>query len=211
MRLLSSNFSPYATRVRIQIAKNNLPIEVCAPEPALRTPEFFAKYPLGKIPVLELDDGQCITESWVIMEYLEQTTSGSNLSPSDAFAKAQMSMLGRYADLHLGPSLFPMFKALLMKTDIDAEQEVNAIKAELAKGEQLLKLQGDFQQRSLNLGDIALATTMYFTIATPKIYGCENILADFETLSSWWAWVLKDEAVKQGIDEMQAAFMAFGQ
>jgi glutathione S-transferase len=37
-----------------------------------RTPEFLSqKNPLGGLPVLELDDGSCLTESLAIMEYLE--------------------------------------------------------------------------------------------------------------------------------------------
>jgi glutathione S-transferase len=38
-----------------------------------RTPDFLAqKNPLGGLPVLELDDGSCLTESLAIMEYLEE-------------------------------------------------------------------------------------------------------------------------------------------
>ena len=37
-----------------------------------RTPEFAKKNPLMGLPVLELDDGRCLSESLAIMEYLEE-------------------------------------------------------------------------------------------------------------------------------------------
>ena len=37
-----------------------------------RTPEFLKKNPLGGLPVLELDDGSCLTESLAIIEYFEE-------------------------------------------------------------------------------------------------------------------------------------------
>ncbi len=40
-----------------------------------QTPEFLAKNPLGKIPIIELDDGNVITESNAILHFLAFDTS----------------------------------------------------------------------------------------------------------------------------------------
>ena len=48
---------------------------------------FLAKNPNGKIPVLELPDGRCLSESNAILNYL---ASGTDLLPSDAFVLAQV-------------------------------------------------------------------------------------------------------------------------
>jgi glutathione S-transferase len=50
-----------------------------------RTPEFLAKNPNGKIPVLELDDGRCLAESNAILFYLAE---GSRFLPADPFERA---------------------------------------------------------------------------------------------------------------------------
>ena len=52
-----------------------------------KTAAFLAKNPLGKIPIIELDDGRVLSESNAIMGYLAE---GSALIPTDAFAKAKM-------------------------------------------------------------------------------------------------------------------------
>ena len=72
MKLYNLDHSPYATRVRMQIHKKGLEIAIEPPPDALGTPEFLARFPMGKIPVLELDDGSQLPDSWVIMDYLEE-------------------------------------------------------------------------------------------------------------------------------------------
>ena len=61
-------------RVRIFIAEKGVTIErreVNAAENANTTPEFVRLNSLGKLPVLELDDGSTIAESLAICRYLE--------------------------------------------------------------------------------------------------------------------------------------------
>lgn len=52
-----------------------------------QTPEFLALNPNGKIPVVELDDGRCLSESNAILNYL---AAGSPLLPTDRYALAQV-------------------------------------------------------------------------------------------------------------------------
>lgn len=54
---------------------------------ATRTPEFLARNPNGRIPLLELDDGTCIAESNAIIWYLAE---GSPLVPYERLARAQV-------------------------------------------------------------------------------------------------------------------------
>ncbi|MAG76962.1 MAG: glutathione S-transferase [Colwelliaceae bacterium] len=50
-----------------------------------QTDAFIAKNPNGKIPLLELDDGSCLSESNAILNYL---AADSELLPSDRFMHA---------------------------------------------------------------------------------------------------------------------------
>jgi glutathione S-transferase len=52
-----------------------------------RTPQFLAKNPNGRIPLLELDDGQCLAESDAILWYLAE---GSPFIPEGRLARSQV-------------------------------------------------------------------------------------------------------------------------
>ena len=52
-----------------------------------RTPEFLAKNPIGRVPLLELEDGRCLAESGAILFYLAE---GSALVPKDSWTRAKM-------------------------------------------------------------------------------------------------------------------------
>jgi len=67
--------APNPTKLRSYVAEKGIAIEqvmVDLREKAQKRPEFLAKNPLGRLPVLELDDGECISESLAIIEYLEE-------------------------------------------------------------------------------------------------------------------------------------------
>ncbi|MEX0828543.1 MAG: glutathione S-transferase family protein [Haliea sp.] len=211
MKLFNVDHSPYATRVRMQIRKKHLPINIEAPPVALRTPEFLARYPLGKVPVLELDDGNNLGESWVIMEYLEALFPGSPLMPKEPLARAQAQLLTRYADTHLSPTgLFPLFKRLMAPGGtVGAEAEVEGVHAEMQRLERLLISLPPCQERSVHLGDIALVPSLSYATLVLPVFGEEDIFAGFPAATEWWQWVMSDRVIKTTDSEMRDAYRAF--
>jgi glutathione S-transferase len=65
-----------------------VPIDIMKGE--TRTPEFLARFPFGRIPAVELDDGRRLAESNAIIRYLAR---GSGLLPDDAFTQAMIDEL----------------------------------------------------------------------------------------------------------------------
>jgi glutathione S-transferase len=51
-----------------------------------RTPEFLAKNPNGRVPLLEFEDGRMLAESGAILWYLSE---GTPLAPADQWARAE--------------------------------------------------------------------------------------------------------------------------
>lgn len=81
MKLIGSLTSPFARKVRIVLAEKRIDyeFEVDSPwEAATRVPEHN---PLGKIPVLMMDDGTALYDSRVIVEYLDNVSPVSRLIP----------------------------------------------------------------------------------------------------------------------------------
>lgn len=66
---------------------------------AQHDPEFLARNPGGTVPVLELDDGTCLTESLAICQYLEALHPEPNLFGEDAYERALVSMWNDIATL----------------------------------------------------------------------------------------------------------------
>lgn len=60
-------------------------VDILAGETA--STEFLSKNPNGKIPLLELDDGRCLSESNAILNFL---ASGSDFLPKDTFTLAKV-------------------------------------------------------------------------------------------------------------------------
>jgi len=70
-----------------------------------REPAHLARNPWGTLPVLELDSGQFITESLVIIDYLESAVSGPGLLPDQAESRALSRNLERIIDLRIGQDM----------------------------------------------------------------------------------------------------------
>lgn len=87
MKLLYTVNSPYARKVRIVAAEKHIELEM--EEVNLADPNCIVKQynPLGKIPVLILDDGIGLYDSCVIAEYLDNRTPLAHLIPQNQSAK----------------------------------------------------------------------------------------------------------------------------
>lgn len=206
MKLYNLDHSPYATRVRMLVRKKQLAVDFVRPEEALRTPEFVEQFPMGKIPVLELDDGSQLPDSWVIMEYLDELGE-DRLSPQEALPRAHMQLLARYADTYLSPAaLFPLFQRVAQPQG--AEAELAAMEAELSRLERLLQMLPEFEEREVNLGDMALATAMDYLLLLCPLFGLDEPLAAYPLVAQWNNWVHQDDAVAQSSAEMLAAARA---
>ena len=83
MKLLSATPSPYARKVRIALIEKALPFELVTEIPWNQDASAPRWNPLGKIPVLILDDGTAVYESRFILEYLELKHPLPPLLPRD--------------------------------------------------------------------------------------------------------------------------------
>jgi glutathione S-transferase len=211
VKLYNLDHSPYATRVRIQIYKKGLDVAIEAPPVALRTDAFNERFPLGKLPILELDNKHHLPDSWVIMEYLEDTRPAIPLRPQDPMAKAQMQMLARCTDTYLGPGgLFPLFARVASGGATDGADELLAnLHTELARLDRLLNWLPEFARRDLHLGDIALVPSVDYILMLMPLFGQQDPLAKYAAITRWWDWVNRDEYVTQGANEMRQAARAF--
>lgn len=98
MKLLYTVNSPYARKVRIAAIEKH--IDVTLEEVVLAAPDCPVKQynPLGKVPVLILDDGDSLYDSRVIVEYLDHRTPLAHLIPADNSSKIAVRRWEALAD-----------------------------------------------------------------------------------------------------------------
>lgn len=90
MRLYDSLDSGNCYKVRLLLAQLSRPyqlVEINTDRGESRTPEFLAKNPNGRVPLLETDDGVFLAESNAILWYLAEATE---LIPTSAIGRAQV-------------------------------------------------------------------------------------------------------------------------
>jgi glutathione S-transferase len=86
MKLTYSPASPFARKVRIAAIETGLIDKIefvpTAVAPGQPNDEYSKIHPLKKLPVLILDNGDVIVDSYVIVEYLDELAGGGKLIPS---------------------------------------------------------------------------------------------------------------------------------
>src|SRR5271166_2674133 len=86
MKLTFSPASPFARKVRIAAIELGLIDKIALTSvtvaPATQNDEYSRITPLKKLPVLILDNGEVILDSYVIVEYLDELAGGGKLIPA---------------------------------------------------------------------------------------------------------------------------------
>jgi len=85
---------------RLRLAYEYVEINICSGES--RTPEFLARNPNGRIPVLEVPDRGFLAESHAIISFLAEK---SDLIPEDAFDRACMWQWMCFEQYHVEPNI----------------------------------------------------------------------------------------------------------
>lgn len=105
MKLYVSPRAPSPRRVTMFIAEKGIqgiePVTVEIGRGEHRHPDFVAKSPLAKIPVLELDDGRMLGETRAICTYLDGAFPEPNLMGRDHVERAFIEMADRRIELYL--------------------------------------------------------------------------------------------------------------
>jgi glutathione S-transferase len=99
LKLFGFPVSNYTNMVELALLENGLPYEDVLTFPA-QTPEFLAKSPRGKVPALGTPRG-FISETSVILDYLEDSGQGTSLLPVDPYSRATVRALMKEIELYI--------------------------------------------------------------------------------------------------------------
>ncbi|MBY0400580.1 glutathione S-transferase family protein [Myxococcota bacterium] len=113
MKLYDSSTAPNPRRVRIFLAEKGLAVPTVQIDIGARAnldPAFRAKNPFAQVPVLELDDGTCISESVAICRYFEEIKPEPSLFGVGVRERTLVEMWNRRIELELTNRVFLCFQ-----------------------------------------------------------------------------------------------------
>ncbi|MDP3349374.1 MAG: glutathione S-transferase [Hydrogenophaga sp.] len=139
-----------------------------------------AASPLGKVPYLKTDAGP-LSESTVILEYIEDAYPASPLLPADAFQKAKVREIVRYLELHLELVARNLYGEAFFGgkvSDAAKEKTSEQLTKNVAAFSQLVKFSPFIAGDAFTLADCAAAVHLPLVSSATKIIYGRDCLAD---------------------------------
>jgi glutathione S-transferase len=98
MKLVGTLTSPYVRKTRVVLAEKKIECEFVIDSPWVADNDVSKFNPLGKIPVLILDDDSTLYDSRVIVEYLDNLAPNNRLIPAPGRERIQIKRWEALAD-----------------------------------------------------------------------------------------------------------------
>lgn len=136
--------------------------------------------PLGKVPYLKTDEGT-LSESTVILEYLEARYPQHALLPADPFAAAKVRELLRYIELHLelvARNLYPEAFFGGKISDAAKEKTAQQLEKSVAAFAKLAEFSPYIAGEHFTLADVAAAVHLPLVSSASKLIHGRDCLAD---------------------------------
>ncbi|MBB3241228.1 glutathione S-transferase [Pseudomonas sp. Tn43] len=178
LKLYGFCVSNYYNMVKLALLEKGLPFEEVLFYPGT-TPETLAISPRGKVPVLCVEQG-FINETSVILEYLEQSQTGTPLLPDNPFERAQALALAKEIELYIELPARACYPEAFFGMSVP-EAIKDKTKAELLLGFASLGRHGKFAPYVA--GDSLSVADLYFLYSVPMACAVARKLFDIDLLA----------------------------
>mgnify|MGYP002265563457 CR=1 FL=1 len=178
------------------------------------SPQLIALSPVEKVPVLTLANGESLSESSVLLDYLEDAYPETPLYPADPLARAQVRRLMKISELYLDLPARRLLPALFGKMVVE-ESVKDEIRATFDKAARSFNNLASFSPYvagdTFSMADIYLR----YALAIPAMVGPKYLGWDpavkLGALPAWSALVA-DSDISRQVDadqrDNEAEFMA---
>ncbi|MEF8721224.1 MAG: glutathione S-transferase [Candidatus Accumulibacter phosphatis] len=161
MKLIGSLTSPYVRKARVVLAEKKIDYEFELDSPWTPATQVANVNPLGKIPVLVLDDSTTLFDSRVIVEYLDNVAPNNKLMPNQNRERIEVKRWEALADGVCDAAAL----TFLEKKRPPAQQAADWIKRQEDKIGRSLEFMAE------ELGDKSFCMGMHFSLADVAV-GC---------------------------------------
>jgi glutathione S-transferase len=207
MKLYGGLLSPFVMRAVLAAKVKNVSLDVLSPDIGLKSPEYLALNPMGKMPTL-VDGDLVLPESEVIAQYIEDKHPTPPLMPADAAGKARVRLMSRLVDTYMVPHLGGIFNS-----GKNPEGAAPALLG-LAKSFDYIEHYRNAADihavgNQFTLADCSMIPMFFFFDAFNASLNTADLVAARPGLASWWARAQSSELTQTACREMGNAFEKF--
>lgn len=198
--------SNYFNKVKLALLEKGVPFEevycMVSQEPAM-----LVRSPMGKIPFLELDDGQMLTESSVILEYLDDAYPERPLYPREPLQRARVREVMAALELNVELVARRLYGAAFFGGQASDGMK-SLTQKDIVKGIRALKQVARFAPycagETFTAADCAAAVHLpLIGLCTKTIYGAD-VFADDPVVQGYMKTVKERPAVRRVFDDLKA-------
>lgn len=169
--------SPFGRSVLAMLEEKRAPYRLSPLAPgSLKTPEYLALHPFGRVPVL-VHNGFRLYETQAILRYLDRVLPEPSLTPSDVMRAARMDQAMNVNDWYLFHDVgnVIIFQRVIGPQLMGLTPDEDVIKAAMPKAhavyDELSRLLGEqpyFAGEAVSLADLMLAPAVEFFTIIPE-------------------------------------------
>ena len=204
MIFYATPLSSYSAKVRIALCVKGVAFQEINPPGGYRSDSYRKIAPMGTIPALQVGD-QLISESEVILEYLDDQYPEPPMRSLDPLERAQLRFRSRFHDLYFEPLVRRLFSHV--PSSKRRPPEVRAIQSEmLHRIEQMSHWPLAFSApptKQITLADCGFLVNLPLAAQLLNVCGEENPLP--QPLIDWWQAGHQHPSVAQALSPWKAA------
>jgi glutathione S-transferase len=210
LKLCGFALSNYYNKIKIALIEKGVPFEEQF-EMVSQEPAMLARSPMGKVPFLDLGGRRTLSESQVMLDYLEDAYPEKPLYPRDALERARCRELITCMELHLELAARRLYAEAFFGGKVSDETK-QQVEKDLARGARALKQLARFPPWiagvEFSAADCAAAVHLPLVgLASKAIYG-KDVFGDFEQVKAYQKAVFERPSVKKVNDDRKAYMQA---
>lgn len=185
MKIYGGKLSPFVMRPVLVSRAKGAAIEPELFEGGIKSPEYLALCPTGKMPLL-VDGDLALPESQVIADYLDAVLPGPSMVPADAGAATLVRLLVRLVDVYMVPNLGGLFRG--RENPAGVPDALKGMGEALGLIEHYRRADDEFAVgNSFSMADAAMIPVFFFLDALAAGMPTAELVAARPGLAAWWA------------------------
>ncbi|XP_076914359.1 putative glutathione S-transferase [Bidens hawaiensis] len=196
VKLYGVNGSPFVCRVKIALNIKKIDYKYVVEDLSNKSADLLKYNPVHKKVPVFVHNGNSVSESLVIVEYIDNAWKGVPILPQDAYERAHARFWAKFIDDKCTPALFQAIGSHGEKQDVaEANEQLQFLENELhVKGKKF------FGGDKISLVDIAATFIAYWVGAAEEALGIEVVSKDkFPKIKEWGGNYINNQVVKGGL------------